>query len=309
MNDQSIVATLEERLRHNRFVITAEITPPVSCDADDLRRKAETLQGLADAVNVTDGAGARAHMSALAAASILLDMGIEPILQITCRDKNRIALQSELMGAAALGIRNVLMLTGDDPKAGDQPETKPVFDIDSKTLIETARRLRDDATLPTGRKVQGNAAFFLGAADIPIDPPAGWQPASLLGKVKSGAQFVQTQFCMDAAVVRRYVDLLEKAGLTRQLAILVGVNPLRSAKSAQWIKSHLFGAIIPDALVKRMEAATDPVREGVQICVDLIEEFSTVPGVAGVHIMAPGNDAAIPDVIAEVKARVPKAAG
>ena len=229
-------------------------------------------------------------------------MGIEPILQITCRDKNRIALQSELMGAAALGIRNLLLLTGDDPKAGDQPDTKPVFDINSKTLIETARRLRDDGTLPTGRKVGGKAAFFIGAADMPIDPPAGWQPNALLGKVKSGAQFAQTQFCMDAAIVRRYVGALEQAGITKQLAILIGVNPLRSAKSAAWMKSHLFGTIIPDAFIERMEKAADPAREGVRICVELIEELSTIPGVAGVHIMAPGNDAAIPEVIARRRA-------
>ena len=213
-------------------------------------------------------------MSALAAATILAGMGIEPILQITCRDKNRIALQSELMGAAALGIRNLLLLTGDDPKAGDQPDTKPVFDINSKTLIETARRLRDEGTLPTGRKVGGKAAFFLGAADVPIDPPADWQPNALLGKVKSGAQFVQTQFCMDAGIVRRYVGALEQAGLTQKLAILIGINPLRSAKSAAWMKSHLFGTIIPDALIKRMEEAADPEREGVRICADLIDELS-----------------------------------
>ena len=156
--------TLQDRLRqdspHRRFVMTAELVPPVSCDAQELLRKAAGLKGLADAVNVTDGAGARAHMSALAAASLLLGAGIEPILQITCRDKNRIALQSEMMGAAALGIRNLLLLTGDDPKAGDQPDTKPVFDIDSKTLIETARRLRDDGTLPTGRKVGGTAGVL-----------------------------------------------------------------------------------------------------------------------------------------------------
>ncbi|MGD0025126.1 MAG: methylenetetrahydrofolate reductase [Xanthobacteraceae bacterium] len=310
MNDPSTpgLRTFEERLRQRRFAITAEIAPPVSCDPDDLRRKAEKLRGLADAVNVTDGAGARAHMSALAAAALLIDIGIEPILQITCRDRNRIALQSELMGAAALGIRNLLLLTGDDPKAGDQPDAKPVFDIDSKALIETARRLRDEGTLPTGRKVAGKAAFFLGAADVPIDPPAGWQPTALLGKVKSGAQFAQTQFCMDAAIVRRYVGVLEKAGITRRLAILIGINPLRSAKSAQWMKSHLFGTIIPDALIKRMEEAADPSREGVRICVELIEEFCTIPGIAGVHIMAPGNDAAIPEVIAEVRTKVQKAA-
>ena len=310
MNDQSKAGprTLEQRLQAGRFVLTAELAPPVSCDADDLRRKAAPLKGLPDAVNVTDGAGARAHMSALAASAILIGMDIEPILQITCRDKNRIALQSEMMGAAALGVRNMLLLTGDDPKAGDQPDTKPVFDIDSTTLIETARRLRDEGTLPTGRKVDGKAEFFLGAADMPIDPPADWEPKSLAGKIKSGAQFAQTQFCMDAGIVRRYVGALEKAGLTKKLSILIGVNPLRSAKSAQWMKSHLFGTIIPDSFIARLESASDPAREGTRICVELIEELATIPGVAGVHIMAPGNDAAIPHVIAEVRSRVKAAA-
>jgi len=311
MNDQSALLprTLEDRLRADRFVITAEVTPPLSCDAQDLIRKAAPLRGFADAVNVTDGAGARAHMGALAAAAILIGADIEPILQLTCRDRNRIALQGDLMGAAALGIRNLLLLGGDDPKAGDQPETKPVFDLDSKTLIETARRLRDEGTLPTGRKVAGHAAFFIGAADMPIDPPAGWQPNALMGKIKSGAQFAQTQFCMDAAIVRRYVGALEQAGITKQLAILIGVNPLRSAKSAQWMKSHLFGTIIADALIERMEKAADPAREGIAICAELIEDYSTITGVAGVHIMAPGNDAAIPEVIAAVRAKVQRTAG
>jgi methylenetetrahydrofolate reductase (NADPH) len=306
MNDQNTpgLRSFEQRLRARQFAITAEIAPPGSCDADDLRRKAEPLKGQADAVNVTDGAGARASMSALAAATILVGMGIEPILQVTCRDKNRIALQAELMGAAALGIHNLLMLTGDDPKAGDQPDTKPVFDISSSVLIETARRLRDDGTLPTGRKVGGTAAFFLGAADVPIDPPSDWQPNALAGKVKSGAQFVQTQFCMDAGIVRRYIDRLEQAGLTQKLGILIGVNPLRSAKSAAWMKSHLFGTIIPDVFIKRLEGAADPEREGIRICSELIEELSTIRGVSGVHIMAPGNDAAIPEVIEAVRGKL-----
>ena len=303
-----LACTFADRLLAGRFVMTAEVAPPVSCDAQDLLRKATPLRGLADAVNLTDGAGARAHMSALAAATILLGAGIEPILQITCRDKNRIALQSELMGAAALSVRNILVLTGDDPKAGDQPDTKPVFDIDSKTLLQTARRLRDERTLPTGREVAGKPSFFLGAADMPIDPRAGWQPTGLLGKVAAGAQFAQTQFCLDASVVRRYAGVLADAGVTQQLAILIGVNPLRSAKSAQWMKSHLFGTIIPDALITRMEKAADPAREGLRICVELIEELATIPGIAGAHIMAPGNDAAIPEVIAAVRSRVRKAA-
>ena len=201
-----------------------------------------------------------------------------------------------------------MVLTGDDPKAGDQPDTKPVFDIDSKTLLETARRLRDEGKLPTGREVTGKAAFFLGAADLPIDPPAGWQP-NVAPRQGGGRRPVRADPVLHGCgLVRRYVGVLAQAGLTRQLAILIGINPLRSAKSAQWMKSHLFGTIIPDALIARMEKAANPVREGTRICMELIDELATIPGVAGVHIMAPGNDAAIPEVIAEARQRVQKAA-
>jgi methylenetetrahydrofolate reductase (NADPH) len=299
---------LEQRLRSNHFVLTAELSPPVSCDANDLLSKAMPLAGLADAVNVTDGAGARAHMSALVAASILMRAGIEPILQLTCRDRNRIALQSDLMGASALGVRNLLLLSGDRPSAGDQPDAKPVFDLDARTLSQTARRMRDDGELPTGQKVGGKAEFFLGAADAPIDPPSGWQPESLKTKLAAGAQFAQTQFCMDIEIVRRYVARLAEVGIS-DLFLLIGVNPLRSAKSARWMRNHLFGTIIPDALIERMESAKDPAAEGMTICVELIEALSTVDGVAGVHIMAPGNDAAIPAVINEVRGRTARAKG
>lgn len=311
MNDTTAASagsTLQQRLAGGRFAMTAEVAPPVSCDAQDLLRKAAPLKGLADAVNVTDGAGARAHMAAGAAAAILIDAGIEPILQFTCRDRNRLALQSELMGAAALGVRNLLLLTGDDPKAGDQPDTKPVFDVDSKTLIETARRLRDQGELPTGRKVAGHANFFIGAADLPIDPPPDWQPHGLRGKVAAGAQFAQTQFCMDAAIIRRYIGRLADAGLTRDIAMLIGITPLKSAGSAQWMRKHLYGTIIPDAMVTRMQQAAHPAQEGRRICVELIAELAGIPGVAGVHIMAPGNDDAVPEVIAAARQTVGKAA-
>jgi methylenetetrahydrofolate reductase (NADH) len=299
--------TLQERLRQGHFVMTAELVPPLSCDAQALLNKAAALKGLADAVNVTDGAGARAHMSALAGASLLLQAGVEPILQMTCRDMNRLALRSERVGAAALGIRNLLLLSGDDPKSGDQPDTKPVFDVDSRTLIATARRLRDDGTLPTGRKVEGKADFFIGAADMPLDPPEGWQPNALAAKIDAGAQFAQTQFCMDASIVRRYVAALERAAITSKIALLIGVNPLRSAKSARWMQHHLYGTIIPDAFIARLEQAADPAREGLRICVELIEELATIRGVAGVHIMAPGNDMAIPAAIKAARARVQRA--
>lgn len=299
---------LQEKLKAGRFVLTAEVTPPVSADSADLLAKAMPLKGLADAVNLTDGAGARPHLSAVTAAGVLAAAGIEPILQFTCRDRNRIALQSDLIAAAALGVRNLLMLRGDDPSAGDQPDTKPVFDLDPRQLMETARRLRDAGELPTGRKIGGKAGFFIGAADSPIDPQPGWEPKGLAAKIAAGAQFVQTQFCMDPGVVRRYVARLAEHGLDGKLFMLVGVAPLRSAKSARWMKEKLFGTIIPDAIVERMDKAADPVAEGVRICVETIEQLSEIPQVSGVHIMAPNNDAAVPEVITEARNCIPRLA-
>ena len=183
--------SLHAALLEGRFLITAEVTPPLSCDPADLLAKAAPMAGLADAVNVTDGASARAHLDALVAASILKGHGIDPVLQMTCRDRNRIALQSELVGAAAMGIRNVMMLTGDDPKSGDQPDAKPVFDLDSSALMRTAASIRDKGELPHGRAVGGQASFLIGCSDVPIDPKPGWVPEALQRKIAAGAQFVQ----------------------------------------------------------------------------------------------------------------------
>jgi methylenetetrahydrofolate reductase (NADPH) len=189
------------------------------------------------------------------------------------------------------------MLRGDDPSAGDQPDAKAVFDLDPRQLLDTARRLRDAGELPSGRKITGHADFYLGAADNPIDPPPAWQPTALQAKLDAGAQFVQTQFCMDAGVVRRYTARLAEHGLADTFALLIGIAPLRSAKSARWITEKLFGAIIPEAIVERLERAADPAAEGRRICLDLIAELAEVPHVAGVHIMAPGHDSAVPGVI------------
>src|SRR6187455_81716 len=268
LENNNFMPTLKEKLAGGRFVITAEITPPVSCDAAELVAKAAPLKGMADAVNVTDGAGARPHLDAVAAAAILIREGIEPILQFNCRDSNRIGLQSELMAAAALGIRNLLLLKGDDPKQGDQPEAKPVFDYDTAMLTKVAVAMRDKGELPTGRKVGGKAQFFVAAADMPIDPPAGWEPKSLKSKIEAGCEFVQTQFCMDAGVARRYLARLAEHGV--RLPFLIGISPLRSAKSARWMKEKLFGTIIPDAMVARLESASDPATEGRKICVELM---------------------------------------
>jgi methylenetetrahydrofolate reductase (NADPH) len=300
--------TLEEKLRVRRFVVTAEVTPPVSADPADLFAKALPLKGLADAVNITDGAGARPHLAALTSAALLAANGIESVLQFTCRDRNRIALQSDLLGAAASDIRNLLMIRGDNPGAGDQPDAKPVFDLDPRQLLDTARKLRDTGELLSGRKISGRAKFFLGAADNPVDPPPGWKPDALAAKLAAGAQFVQTQFCMDAGLVRRYTARLADAGLAGKLSLIIGVVPLRSVKSALWIREKLFGAVIPQAIVDRMEQAADPVAEGRRICLETVQQLSDVPHVAGVHIMAPGNDAVVPDLIADVRESVSRLA-
>lgn len=300
MQSSQVADSLQSKLQAGQFVLTAEVAPPLSCRAEDLMEKALPLRGLADAVNVTDGASARAHLGATAAAALLLGEGIEPILQLTCRDRNRIALQSDILGAAALGIHNLLLLTGDDPKAGDQPDTKPVFDLTSQQLLETARDMRDKGELPSGRKISGALDLFLGAADVPVDPPPGWKPDALKKKIAAGAQFAQTQFCMDAGVVRRYTTRLAEEGIA-DFRMLIGVAPLRSAKSAAWMRHHLFGTIIADSIVRRLEGASDPAAEGVRVCLDLIAEFTEIPGVAGAHIMAPGRDAVVPEVLAAAR--------
>ena len=292
---------LQSKLCGGGFVITAEIFPPLSSDPEHLLQKTMPLARLADAVNITDGASARVHMSALAAAGILVRHGVEPVLQLTCRDRNRIALQSDLLGAAALGVRNLLILTGDDPSAGDQPETKAVFDLDSRKLIETAVKIRDRQELPNGRKVAGHADFFIGVADTPLDPPAGWAPVSLQNKIAAGAQFAQTQFCMDAAIVRRYMNRLAEEGIAERLFVLIGIAPLLSARTALWMREHLPGSIIPDRLIDRLARAADSKAEGKRICIELLQELAQIPAVTGAHIMAPRNHNAIAEVIAEAR--------
>jgi methylenetetrahydrofolate reductase (NADPH) len=300
LNDHAVAtnsSSLADSLNSGRFVITAELSPPISTDPAALIARARTLKGLAAAVNVTDGANAKAHMAALVAAHFLLQSGIEPILQMTCRDRNRIALQGDLIGALALGVRNVLVLTGDDPKAGDQPDTKPVFDVDSVGFIKMAHQLRSERALPTGTAVHGPIDLTLGAADVPVDPPPDWQPRSLIAKAAAGADFIQTQFCMDIGIVRRYAARLVELGVAPRLRILIGVAPLSSAGSARWMREKLFGTIIPDSIVERLERAADPKAEGKAICVQLLQQLAQIPGIAGAHIMAPRNHDAIAEVI------------
>lgn len=294
--EDSAPSRLKQLIAGDAFALTAEIVPPATTSRKAVLEKALPLKGYVDAVNVTDGAGARAHVSALVAAGELVEAGIDPILQMTCRDRNRIGLQSDLLGAATLGIRNLLILRGDDPSAGDQPDTKAVFDLEATDLLATAAMIRDRGELPSGRKVDGPSPFFLGAADMPIDPPPDWKPDRLRAKVLAGAEFAQTQICMDPELARRYAAALIDHGLGEGFSLILGVAVPASARSARWMKEKLFGVVMPDALVTRMEKASDEKEEGRRICAEVIQQLAEVPGIAGVHIMAPLNEASIPAV-------------
>jgi methylenetetrahydrofolate reductase (NADPH) len=290
---------LEALLRGGAFVITAETSPPDAAAASAVTERAGYLKGLADAVNVTDGAGARAHMSATACAAVLAQHGIEPVLQMTVRDRNRLALQGDLIGAATLGIPNILCLHGDDPRNGDQPETKPVHDIDSRGLLAMACRLREEGVLPSGRAIAPPPRLFIGAADTPQDPRGDWRPEALRAKIQAGADFVQTQYCFDLALLRRYLARLAEHGIMERLFIIVGIGPLASAKSARWMNENLFGVHIPLPVIDRLEQARDQRAEGRKICTELLQELAETPGVAGAHLMAPNQEQAIAEAIAE----------
>ena len=289
------MSKLSDAIATGKFAITAEISPPLSADPDDLLSKASVLKGHVDAANVTDGASARTHMSSVVAASLLLQIGIEPVLQFTCRDRNRIALQSDLLGGAAMGVENLLILHGDDPSAGDQPDAKPVFDYESRDLMECAARMRDLGDLPSGREIKTPPKFFIGGADTPMDPADDrWKPDGLLAKVEAGAGFFQTQFCFDKDMVQSYAAGLVEYGIVEKAGVLIGIGPLASAKSARWMRENLWGTTIPDTLIDRLEGAADQKAEGTAICAELIAAYADIEGIAGVHLMAPLGIEAVP---------------
>jgi methylenetetrahydrofolate reductase (NADPH) len=291
-------SALAKSLAAGLFTVTTEVTPPVATEVTRFVTRAKEIQGLATAVNVTDGAGAKAHLSTIVAAHALLDAGIEPILQMVGRDRNRLALQSDLLGALALGIKNLLVLSGDDPKAGDQPDTKGVFDLNGGAMLSLFAHMRAERKLPPGTLIEGPFDLLLGAADVPADPPANWDAAGLKAKADAGANFIQTQFCMDIGRVRRYGARLVELGLAQRLPVLIGIAPIPSVRSALWMRERLFGTVIPDRIVERLSGAADPKTEGKAICVELIQQLAETPGIAGAHIMAPQAYSTIPEVIA-----------
>ncbi len=276
----------ERVLRAGHFAVSTEIAPPDSADPEEVLRRASVFDGYVDAINATDGSGANCHMSSLGVCAILTREGYSPIIQISCRDRNRIAIQGDLLGAAALGVYNVLCLSGDDVSVGDHPEARPVFDFDSVSLLQTVRTMRDESRFLSGRKLDLEPRLFSGASINPFAPPYANRVDQFAKKVAAGAQFVQSQYCFDIDMAREFMARSRDLGLTEQCYVLMGVGVLASAKTAKWLKSAIPGVHIPDDVIRRLEQAEKPKAEGRAIAVELMQQLAEIEGISGIHLMA-----------------------
>ncbi|MFQ5340414.1 MAG: methylenetetrahydrofolate reductase [Anaerolineae bacterium] len=292
---------LERVLRSGRFAVTAELNPPDSADPQAVYDAALVLAEVCDGINATDASGANVHMSSVAICALLTRAGYEPVLQMTCRDRNRIAIQGDLLGAAAMGVRNVLCLTGDDVTAGDQPQAKRVFDFDSVQLLRTAAIMRDRGVFLSGRKLDVPPKLFLGAASNPFVPPYDWRPRRLAKKVEAGADFIQTQYCFDLPRFRQFMQRVRDMGLHERVYILVGVGPLRSDRAAEFMRTKVPGVVIPDEIVERLRKTPKEKKreEGKRICIEMIQQVREIEGVAGVHVMAYRQEELVAEIIEE----------
>jgi methylenetetrahydrofolate reductase (NADPH) len=275
------------------------MNPPDSADPADVFEAAKPLAEVADAINLTDASGANCHMSSIGMCALLTRMGHGSVYQISCRDRNRIAIQGDVLGAAAMGVRNVLCLTGDDVGAGDQPGAKPVFDLDSLTLLRTIRTMRDEGVFLSGRKIVKPPRLFLGAAENPCIEPLEWRPERLAKKVAAGAEFIQTNYIYDLPQFEKFMARVRDLGLAKKVFILPGVGPLASAKAARWMRSKVPGIHIPDSVIERMERAEKPGEEGKRICIELIQQIKEIAGVAGIHIMAYRREHLVAEIVRE----------
>ena len=289
---------LEQVLRAGQFAVTAELSPPDSADPARIYEQARALSGAVDAINATDGSGAHCHMSSAAVCALLRRAEVEVVLQMSCRDRNRIAMQGDILGAAALGINNILCLTGDGVQAGDHPDAKPVFDLDCMTLLQTAKTMRDESCFLSGRKLDAPPRLFLGAAANPFSPPREFRVDRLAKKIAAGANFIQTQYCFDISVFREYMQRAHDLGLTEKVFIIAGVGPLASARTAKWIAANVPGVHIPQSVIDRLTGATDQKREGQKICVELMQQLKEINGLAGVHVMAYKQEEFVAEMVA-----------
>ncbi len=280
------LSALQRKLAERRFVVTTELSPPDTAEPERIRAAARILAPHVDAINVTDAPGANCHISSIAVCAILACEGIESICQITCRDRNRIAIQGDALGAAALGVRNVLCLTGDDVTCGDHPAAARVFDLDSVTLLHCLRTMRDEARFMSGRRIEAPPTLFIGAVENPTNPPVTLRVDRVARKIAAGAEFLQTNYIFDLDAFKTFMAQMRDRGLHRAVPILAGIGPLSSAAAARRMMARVPGLVIPGALVSRLEQARDPKREGREICIELIRELIAEPGVAGIHLMA-----------------------
>jgi 5,10-methylenetetrahydrofolate reductase len=301
-------SNLEKVLQHGDFAVTSELGPPKNADAEVIRKKARLLRGHVDAANITDNQTAIVRMSSIAAATLALQEGLEPIMQMTCRDRNRLAMQADLLGAYALGLRNVLCLTGDHQTFGNHPQSKNVHDLDSMQLVQMVAGLRDRACFQCGEEIKGaNPRFFIGAAENPFGDPFDWRPLRLGKKARAGADFIQTQLIYNIPRFREFMQRVVDLGVHEKVRILAGVGPLKTPGAAKYMRDQVPGMDVPDEIVERMEAAGKGIEDkkaraaafrdaGIQICVELIQQVREIPGVAGVHIMAIEWEEAVPTI-------------
>ncbi|HHT9127136.1 MAG TPA: methylenetetrahydrofolate reductase [Candidatus Wujingus californicus] len=305
MSDIKSGSNLENLLKTGKFVVTAELGPPRGADRSAIEKKCEILKGYGDAFNITDCQTAVVRMSSIAAGRIILDAGLEPIIQMTCRDRNRIAIQSDLLGAAALGAKNLLCLTGDHQKFGDHPMAKGVFDIDSIQLIQIVKTLRDEKKFQSGQELKtSEPRFFIGAAENPFADPFKFRAIRLAKKITAGADFIQTQIIYNVKKFKEWMKMVTDMGLHERAFILAGVAPLKSAGMAKHMKHNVPGMDVPDDIMNRMTAASANKKgkeEGIKICLEVIEQVRAIKGVAGIHIMAVEWEEAVPEIVKQAR--------
>ncbi len=288
---------LEKILESGNFAVTAEAGPPKGTGAEVIQRKGELLRHCCDAINVTDNQTAIVRLSSLAGCLLLKQQGADPVMQIVVRDRNRLAIQSDVLGAVALGIGNILCLSGDHQKFGNHPTARGVFDIDSIQLIQTLKNMRDEKKFLSGDDISGEVPLFIGAAANPFADPFEYRVSRLAKKVKAGADFIQTQAVYDVARFAKWMEMVTERGLDRQVHILAGVIPIKSAGMARYMRDNVPGVIVPEEIVTRMEKAEKGKEEGLKIVLEIIEQLKKIPGVHGIHIMAVGWEDIVPEVV------------
>lgn len=282
---------LEEAIKQGKFIITCELEPPKGTDVSSLTQMAQALRGKVDAINLTDGQGANMRMCPLAAATFVLKEGVDVIWQVTCRDRNKIALQADCLGASAIGIRNVLPMRGDDPKAGDHPDAQGVFELSTTELITALNKLNNGTDM-SGKELKGSTNFFIGCTAHPNAPDLQKQKQTINERFSIGAGFVQTQICYEVGKLKKFVDSMgELAKKT-----IIGITPLKSVKMATFMNEKMFGVSVPDKIMTRLEKSKDAQKEGLQIAKEIVDELKGF-GIGGIHVMAVGQVKELPNII------------